>query len=88
MQNRAGDNDGKAMKKVFHPFHFVLIALAGWMNQRQYQLIEYLREENRVLAGAGWDGGFDSTMISGGCRSVLKSVLTQLWCTRGTCGNR
>src|ERR1700756_3072575 len=37
------------MKKVFHPFHFVLIALAGWMNQRQYQLIDYLREENRVL---------------------------------------
>jgi putative transposase len=37
------------MKRVFNPFHFVLIALAGWMNQRQYQLIEYLREENRVL---------------------------------------
>jgi putative transposase len=37
------------MKKVFNPFHFVLIALAGWMNQRQYQLIDYLREENRVL---------------------------------------
>src|SRR6516225_7656498 len=37
------------MKKVFNPFHFVLIALAGWMNHRQYQLIDYLREENRVL---------------------------------------
>jgi putative transposase len=37
------------MKRVFNPFHFVLIALAGWMNQRQYQLIDYLREENRVL---------------------------------------
>ena len=31
------------------PFRFVLIALAGWMNQRQLQVIEYLREENRVL---------------------------------------
>ena len=37
------------MKRVFNPFHFVLIALAGWMNHRQYQLIDYLREENRVL---------------------------------------
>jgi putative transposase len=37
------------MLKVLDPFHFVLIALAGWMNHRQYQLIDYLREENRVL---------------------------------------
>jgi hypothetical protein len=36
------------MKKVLNPFHFVLIAVAGWMNYRQYQLIDYLREENRV----------------------------------------
>src|SRR3954468_14333949 len=31
------------------PIQFVLIALAGWMNERQLQTIEYLREENRVL---------------------------------------
>jgi putative transposase len=31
------------------PFRFILIALAGWMNQRQLQTIDYLREENRVL---------------------------------------
>jgi putative transposase len=31
------------------PVQFVLIALAGWMNQRHQQTIEYLREENRVL---------------------------------------
>jgi putative transposase len=37
------------VKRVFNPFHFVLIALAGWMNQCQYQFIDYLREENRVL---------------------------------------
>ena len=30
-------------------FRFVLIAVAGWMNQREYQIIDYLREENRVL---------------------------------------
>ena len=31
------------------PFRFVLIAVAGWMNQHQLHMIDYLREENRVL---------------------------------------
>jgi putative transposase len=31
------------------PFRFVLIAVSGWMNQRQLLVIDYLREENRVL---------------------------------------
>src|SRR5258707_2658769 len=37
------------MSGVLDPFRFVLIAVAGWMNQRQLQVIDYLREENRVL---------------------------------------
>src|SRR3954465_684035 len=37
------------MPKVLGPVQFLMIALAGWMNQRQLQTIEYLREENRVL---------------------------------------
>jgi putative transposase len=37
------------MPIALDPFRFLLITLAGWMNQRQLQLIEYLREENRVL---------------------------------------
>jgi hypothetical protein len=37
------------MPKVLDPFRFVLIAVAGWMNHRQLQTIDYLREENRVL---------------------------------------
>jgi putative transposase len=37
------------MTRVMNPFQFVLIAVAGWMNQRQQQAIDYLREENRVL---------------------------------------
>ena len=37
------------MSGVLDPFRFVLIAVAGWMNQRQLQVIGYLREENRVL---------------------------------------
>ena len=37
------------MPRALGPFRFVLIALAGWMNQRQLLAINYLREENRVL---------------------------------------
>ena len=37
------------MSKFLDPFRFLLISLAGWMNQRQLNAIEYLREENRVL---------------------------------------
>jgi hypothetical protein len=37
------------MKKFLDPFRFLLIAVSGWMNQQQLQLIDYLREENRVL---------------------------------------
>ena len=31
------------------PFSFLVVSIAGWINQRQQQLIEYLVEENRVL---------------------------------------
>ena len=37
------------MQLVLDPFRFVLISVAGWMNQQQQQAIDYLREENRVL---------------------------------------
>jgi len=37
------------MLKLIDPFRFVLIALSGWMNQRHVQMIDYLREENKVL---------------------------------------
>ncbi len=37
------------MPRTLDPFRFVLIAIAGWMNQRQLQVIDFLREENRVL---------------------------------------
>ena len=35
--------------KVLNPFQFVVIVLAGWMNRRQQNVIEYLRQENRIL---------------------------------------
>jgi hypothetical protein len=37
------------MTRLLDPFQFVLIALSAWMNGHQLLLIDYLREENRVL---------------------------------------
>ncbi len=37
------------MRSVLDPFQVVVIAIAGWMNQHQQHVIEYLMEENRVL---------------------------------------
>ena len=32
-----------------HALHFLIFAAAGWLNRRQEDLIDYLREEHRVL---------------------------------------
>jgi putative transposase len=37
------------MRASRDPFSFLVVSVAGWMNQRQQQIIEYLVEENRVL---------------------------------------
>jgi hypothetical protein len=37
------------MATGLNPFSFLVILFAGWMNQRQQHVIEYLVEENRVL---------------------------------------
>src|SRR5919108_5329971 len=37
------------MHAVFEPFSFLVASLAGWTNQHQQQVIDYLMEENRVL---------------------------------------
>jgi putative transposase len=31
------------------PFSFLVVSIAGWMNQHQHKVIQYLIEENRVL---------------------------------------
>jgi len=38
-----------AMPPLSSPLRFVLVALAGWMNQQQRHVIDYLQEENRAL---------------------------------------
>jgi putative transposase len=37
------------MHAIFDPFSFLVVSLAGWMNQHQQHVIHYLIEENRVL---------------------------------------
>jgi len=37
------------MAPLSHPLQFLLVALAGWINQHQREVIDYLRTENRVL---------------------------------------
>jgi hypothetical protein len=37
------------MRSVLDPLQFVVISMAGWMNQSQQQVVEDLLEENRVL---------------------------------------
>jgi transposase InsO family protein len=37
------------MTNIVHPFHILVIALAGWLNRHQQAVIDYLIEENRVL---------------------------------------
>src|SRR5262245_46513608 len=46
--NSASDNLNP-MPSLSHPLQFVLVALAGWVNQQQRDVIHYLLEENRVL---------------------------------------
>jgi putative transposase len=37
------------MRLAIDPFRLLLISLAGWLNQQQQDIIDYLQEENRVL---------------------------------------
>ena len=37
------------MHACLNPFSFLVVSVAGWMNQHQQHVIEYLVEENRVL---------------------------------------
>ena len=37
------------MAPLSYPVQFLVVALAGWINQHQRDVIDYLRAENRVL---------------------------------------
>ena len=37
------------MLPLSQPLQFLIVALAGWINQQQREVIDYLQTENRVL---------------------------------------
>ena len=37
------------MENLSLPLHFLLLMFAGWVNRQQTEVIEYLKEENRIL---------------------------------------
>src|SRR5215510_10480960 len=37
------------MRAGLDPFSFLVVSMAGWLNQKQQHVIDYLVEENRVL---------------------------------------
>lgn len=37
------------MRPALDPFRLLLVSLAGWLNQRQQDVIDYLLDENRVF---------------------------------------
>ena len=39
------------MAMVLHPWQLLVAGMAGWINQHQQAVVDYLREENRVLKG-------------------------------------
>ncbi len=45
------------MNRGLRPFKFVVIAVAGRMNQRERDVVEYMRAENFVCASSLEDGG-------------------------------
>jgi len=40
------------MRTVLQPWHIFVVILAGWVNRRQHDAIDYLRTENQVLREA------------------------------------
>jgi hypothetical protein len=54
------------MNSLLHPWQLLLRILAGWINQREQDVIEYLRAENRVLREKLGKKRILSTMINGG----------------------
>ena len=54
------------MRLAIDPFRLLLISLAGWLNQGQQDVIEYLQEENACSASNWEANGCDSMTTSEG----------------------
>ena len=49
MASRGGRCDGRMPFMILQTWQFILVALAGWLNRQQQDVVAYLAEENRVL---------------------------------------
>ena len=47
------------MATVLYPWQILVAAMAGWITRQQDAVIEYVREENRVLNSNSVVGDFD-----------------------------
>ena len=52
------------MPSLSHPLQFVVVALAGWINQRQREIIDYLQEETVSCANGSEPGACASPTTS------------------------
>jgi hypothetical protein len=52
------------MDSLAHPLAFLVVVFSGWINRQQQDVIDYLREENRVLRAAHALAGFLSATTS------------------------
>jgi len=59
-----GHNVTFDMTTSLDPFRFVLIAVSGWMNQQQLELINYLRARTEFFASNSAESDYGSTMTS------------------------
>jgi hypothetical protein len=53
-----GRVEGPLWPPSLDPFRLLLIALSGWMNQQQRDVIDYLQEENQCCANNLATDGF------------------------------
>ena len=62
-----GDNELK-MSRALDPFRFVLIAMAGWMKQRQQQSLTTFAKRTAFFESSSVNGDCGSTTTSAGKR--------------------
>ena len=69
------------------PVRFILICLAGWLNNNQQEVIDYLREEVRVLREQAWT---QTIAIYGRAAEPVgeKSQEDQIWKAQGNGDDR
>ena len=49
LHNPPEKGESARMNRAIRPLEFLIVALAGWLNQDQQKVVEYLLKENRVL---------------------------------------